>query len=158
GIGTQFNIAVCQQQLGKLGSAWRNFEQVVQLAGASGKKQREEAARAKLDALKTQVPTLVVRSEEPGDVIVKVDGAIVKRESWDFVPVDPGEHTVDASAPTKQSWSKKVPAPATGTKLEIVIPKLTVVERTQVVTVTKETSNKRRTLGFILGGVGVAGV
>ncbi len=158
GIGTQFNIAVCLQQVGRLGSAWRNFEQVARLAGASGKKQREEAARAKLEALKPKVPTLVIRSDEPGDVTIKVDGAIVNRDAWSFVPVDPGKHTIDASASTKQRWSSIVVAPAEGAKLDVVIPKLTIVERTKIVTVTSETSNKRRTLGFILGGVGVAGV
>jgi len=157
GIGTQFNIAVCLQQLGRLGSAWRNFEAVAQLARASGKKAREDAAREKLEALRAKVPTLVVRSEEPGDVTVKIDGVVVKRETWGFWPVDPGEHAVEATAPTKQSWSQKVGAPAAGAKLEVVIPKLTVLERTQVVTIT-ETSSKRRTLGYVLGGVGVAGV
>lgn len=156
GIGTQFNIAVCEEQLGRLGSAWHDFEQVMQLARASGKKQREEAARAKLEALRPKVPTFVIRSEEPGDVTVKVDGAVITREGWGFVPVDPGNHAIEASAPTKMSWTTKLAAPAPGAKVEIVIPKLGVVERREVVTV--ETSNKRRTLGFILGGVGVAGV
>jgi hypothetical protein len=156
GIGTQFNIAVCEEQLGRLGSAWRDFAQVVQLARASGKKQREEAARAKLEALRARVPTLVIRSAESGDVTVKVDGDAIKTEAWSFVPVDPGDHTVEANAPTKKSWTTTVHAPAVGTKLEVLVPVLDVVQRREVVTV--ETSNKRRTLGFILGGVGVAGV
>lgn len=156
GIGTQFNIAVCEEQLGRLGSAWHDFEAVMQLARASGKKQREEAARAKLEALRPMVPSLVIRSEEPGDVTVKVDGEVIKKEGWGFVPVDPGNHAIEASAPTKKSWTTNLPAPAPGGKLQVVVPKLALVERREVVTV--EAPNKRRTLGFILGGVGVAGV
>jgi hypothetical protein len=158
GIGTQFNIGVCKEKLGRLGSAWRDFEEVAQLARASGKSQREAAARAKLDALRSRVAVFVVRSEEPGDVTIKVDGATLRRDSWAFVPVDPGEHRIEATAPTKEPWSKTLTAPPEGQKLEVVVPHLTVVQRTQIVTVTQESSNKRRTLGFILGGVGVAGV
>src|SRR5262249_39749287 len=43
-------------------------------------------------------------------------------------------------------------------KLSIPIPLLESAKETRVLTVTKETTNGRRTLGFILGGVGVAGV
>ena len=143
GIGTQFNIAVCQQQLGRLGSAWRNFERVAELARASGKKQREEAARAKLEELRPKVPRIVIRSEEPGDVTVKVDGAVIAKDAWAFVPVDRGKHHVDA--PTESS------------SVEVVIPKLSVVQETRVVTV-EDSSSGRRTLGFVLGGVGIAGV
>lgn len=157
GIGTQFNIAVCQQQLGRLGSAWRNFERVAELARASGKKQREEAARAKLEELRPKVPRIVIRSEEPGDVTVKVDGAVIAKDAWAFVPVDPGKHHVDATAPTKQAWSKDVDAPTESSSVEVVIPKLSVVQETRVVTV-EDSSSGRRTLGFVLGGVGIAGV
>ncbi|MBS2012249.1 MAG: tetratricopeptide repeat protein [Deltaproteobacteria bacterium] len=156
GIGTQFNIAVCQEQLGRLGSAWRNFERVAELARASGKKQREEAARAKLEELRPRVPRLVIRSEEPFDVTVKVDGIVVAKDAWAFVPVDPGRHHVDAIAPTKTPWSRDVEAPASAQPTEIVVPKLGVVQETRVVTV--EGSNGRRTLGFVLGGIGIAGV
>lgn len=157
GIGTQFNIAVCQQQLGRLGSAWRNFERVAELARATGKKQREDAARAKLDELRPKVPRIVIRSEEPGDVTVKVDGAVVAKDAWSFIPVDPGKHRVDATAPTKQPWGKDVDAPAESRAVDVVIPKLSVVQETRVVTV-EDTGSGRRTLGFVLGGVGVAGL
>lgn len=157
GIGTQFNIAVCQQQLGRLGSAWRNFERVAELARASGKKQREEAARAKLDELRPKVPRFVIRSEEPGDVTVKVDGVVIAKDSWTFVPLDPGKHHVDATAPTKRAWSKDFEAPPPSSSVDVVVPKLDVVQETRVVTV-EDKSSGRRTLGFVLGGVGIAGV
>jgi hypothetical protein len=158
GIGTQFNIAVCLQQLGRLGSAWRNFIEVEKLSRASGKKQREEAARNKLQELRVKVPRLTLRSEEPGDVVIKLDGAILPREDWGFVPVDPGEHRVEASAATKKAWATTVRAPAEGAALEVVVPKLELVQRTEIVTVTEETSNQRRTIGFVVGGIGVAGL
>lgn len=158
GIGTQFNIAVCHEKLGHLATAWRNFEEVARLARASGKKAREDAARAKLEELRPRLSSFVIRSEEPGDVLVKIDGTIVNKESWAFIPVDPGEHVVQATAPTKKPWSASFAAPLAGEKRDIVVPVLNIVQETKLVTVTKETSNGRRTVGFVLGGVGVAGV
>jgi len=52
GIGTQFNLAVCYAKVGRLALAWKNFRQVEVLAGAAGKKERAEAARAKLEELR----------------------------------------------------------------------------------------------------------
>src|SRR4051812_13602224 len=53
GIGTQFNLAVCYEKVGRLAVAYRNFAQVETLAAAAGKTKREEAAREKVAALRT---------------------------------------------------------------------------------------------------------
>jgi hypothetical protein len=156
GIGTLFNIAVCQQKLGRLGSAYRGYRDVMKLAGASGKKAREEAARAKLDEVKSAAPAFAIVSAEKADVTVRVDGESIAKDDWTYYPVDPGSHRVDAVAPEKKPWSTTLAAPAGGTTQRISIPVLEVAKQT--VTVTKETTNSRRTLGFIFGGVGVAGV
>ncbi len=157
GIGTQFNIAVCYEKLGKLATAWRNFESVRQLAQASGKKQREEAARVKLAAITPRLSGYVLRAEEKAsDLVVRIDGVIVAKSSWSFWPVDPGVHTIEASASTKKPWSMQRNTPPEGTKEDIVIPALDVVEG-KTVLVTKETTNTRRTIGYVLGGVGVLG-
>jgi hypothetical protein len=158
GIGTQYNIAVCYEKLGKLGSAWRNYTDVVQLARASGKKQREQSAREKLAALEPRVAAFVIKTPDANEATVKVDGAAVKKEDLAFYPVDPGEHALEASAPSKKPWSKTLQAPAAGQRSEVIVPPLEIAKETRVVTVTKETTNGRRTLGFVVGGVGVAGL
>src|SRR4051794_26237144 len=48
GLGTQFNLALCFEKLGKPGSAWRNYRAVSQLARQTGKKDREDAALQKM--------------------------------------------------------------------------------------------------------------
>lgn len=153
GIGTQFNIGVCYEKLGKLGSAWRNYSDVLVHAKHAGKKQREDAAKQKLDELRPRVSSFVIQAKD-GDVTVAVDGAALTKDDWAFYPVDPGAHDVLATAPSKKPWSAKVTAGPDAKKQEIVVPALE-IER---VTVTKETTNGRRTLGFVLGGVGVAGL
>jgi hypothetical protein len=155
GIGTQFNIGVCNQKLGKLATAWRAFEEVEAAARAAGKNQRREAARARLDALRPRLSVLRVRSDEPEEVLLKIDGVIVPKASWQFWPVDPGDHKIEASAPAKNSWVRATRAPAEGQTEDLVVPRLAVAEgKTTVVSVT----DKRRTVGYVLGGVGVLGV
>src|SRR5882724_4165659 len=45
GIGTQFRLADCYEQQGKIASAWAAFLEVASLAAASDQKEREKAAR-----------------------------------------------------------------------------------------------------------------
>lgn len=158
GIGTQFNIAVCYEKLGRLGTAWRNYSEVAQLARASGKKSREDAAREKLAKLEKRVPAFVIKSQGTGDLTVKIDGAALKREEWTFYPVDPGEHEIVATASAKRPWTTKAQTPQEGQRAEIVVPALEVAIDTKLVTVTKETTNTKRTVGFIAGGIGLAGL
>jgi hypothetical protein len=161
GIGTQFNLAVCYEKLGRLGAAWRNYTAVVQLARASGKKAREDAARTKLTELAPRVPKLAIRMQEQdkADAIIRIDGVILGKDDLAAYPVDPGPHRIEATASSKKPWSQTVPTPPDGTTKDIEIPLLESVKgETKVVTVTQETTNGRRTLGFVLGGIGVAGI
>jgi hypothetical protein len=158
GIGTQFNIAVCYEKLGKLGSAWRNYTDVLRLARASGKKRREDAAREKLAGLESRAPAYVIVAKNASDVSVKIDGVLLSKEDWSRYPVDPGEHTISATAPAKKPWSATMAAPPEGQRADVVIPELQTATNTKVVTVTTETTNTKRTIGFIAGGIGLAGL
>jgi hypothetical protein len=156
GIGTQFNIAICYEKLGKLGTAWRNYAAVQQLAHASGKSQREENARAKLEELRPRLSLFVLAPEEPASTTVKVDGVVVPPSQWATYAVDPGIHRVDAEAAARKPWTDSVSAPAEGQAATIRIPILASVAQTRIVTVGEPTNDGRRTLGLVLGGIGVA--
>jgi hypothetical protein len=155
GIGTQYNIAFCQEREGRLGSAYRNYEEVVKLARASGKRAREESARARLEELRARVPAFIVRTQEP-DALVKMDGTVVERDAWAFIPVDPGEHRIDVTAATKVSWSATFAAPPPGTRQEIVVPPLAVLERSTVRTIIEQRGDARRKVGWVVGAIGAA--
>jgi hypothetical protein len=154
GIGTQFNIAICYEKLGKLGTAWRNYTTVQQLAHASGKTGREDSSRLKLEELRPRLSVLVITLEGTEEAVVRVDGVAVPRSEWASYPVDPGPHRVDAEATARRPWTNTVDAPPPGGRLEIRVQTLV----SSVVTVTTETTNSRRTLGIVLGGVGIAGL
>ena len=161
GLGTQFNLALCFEKVGRLGSAWRSFVTVKRLAHESGKKGREEAALQKMEELRARVSHLVLTAPD-ADVTLKVDGQQVDREAWGFYAVDPGDHTVEATAPTKKSWQAVVTVAAAtdsaGTEVGVDVPPLVATAQTHEVTVTKETSNAKRTIGFAVGGVGIVGI
>lgn len=125
------------------------------LAHAAGKAQREETARQKLAALKPRLSALAIVPARAEGLLVRVDGVVVPPAEWPLLPVDPGEHRVDAEAPGKQPWTVTVASPAPGDTRSIEIPTLTPLEPPKVVTVTHETTNTRRTVGLVVGGVGV---
>lgn len=160
GIGTQFNLAICYAKTGRLALAWKNFRQVETLAGAAGKKERAEAARVRLEELRPRLANVSVRLAGAGAVTVSVDGEIVPTTDLAFIPVDPGEHKVEVSAPGREPFEEIVVVTAAeGERHEVVVPALAPVEtKTEIRTVTEETTNTRRTLGYVFGSIGLAGV
>jgi hypothetical protein len=161
-LGTQFNLALCFEKIGRLGSAWRNFRAVERLAHQTMKTGRESAAHQKLEQLRPRVPHLVIAAPD-ADVTVKVDGELVERDAWSFYAVDPGEHVIDATAPAKTSWRGRIKIEDVpgkeGTEQKVAVPALvTAPGETRIVKVNTETSNPKRTIGFVVGGVGVAGI
>lgn len=158
GLGTQFNLALCYESSGKLGSAWRNFRAVEKIAHATGKKGREDAAHQKVESLRARVGHLVITAAD-ADVIVKVDGEVVERDGWAFWAVDPGPHAIDATAATKKPWHTDVDVGTNpGAEIAIVIPQLVVAQETITREITKEKTNPKRVAGFIAGGIGLVGV
>jgi hypothetical protein len=170
GIGTQFNLAVCEEKTGRFGSAFRDYRAVLNLAHASGKRDREDAAREKLSALAPRLSRFSIRVAEADrdTVIVRVDDVVLSRDELDGYPVDPGSHPIDAIAPSKERWTATHVAPAEGQTETIKIPPLV---RTTAGSPTKpvessgaladassSTATTRRTVGFVVGGIGVVGL
>jgi hypothetical protein len=158
GIGTEFNIAICYEKLGKIGSAWHHYANVERLAHTSGKRQREEHAHQKLEELRPQLSVFVFLPAKTDKLVLKVDGNPVPPAEWGFYPVDTGTHQLAAEAPSRTPWAAEVEAPPPGERLEIPVPALGSPEPTKVVTVTKDTTSGTRTVGLVLGGIGVAGL
>ena len=169
GIGTQFNLAVCYVKLGRLALAWKNFRQVEVLARTAGKKERADAARAQLEELRRRVRSLSVGLENvraarrEGAVTVRVDGEIIPTTDLGFIPLDPGEHKLEVSAPGRAPFEEIVVLTATeGERREVVVPVLAplapLAMKTEIRTITEETSNTKLTLGYVFGSIGLAGV
>ena len=113
GIGTEFNLADCNEKTGKLATAWSGFLSVASAAKAQNQAQREKVARDRAKALEPRLPKLAIEVPSPAQpgLEVKRDGVVIGSASWGTpVPVDPGSHRVSASAPGKLPWEGAVSA------------------------------------------------
>jgi len=129
GIGTMLYLADCFEKNGQTASAWAEFLDAAAAAKSAGQPDREKKANDRANALEPRLNRLsitVAIGAESAGLEVKRDGKPVGKPLWGTaVPIDPGEHLVEAAAPGKKAWSKKVKVdPAFTTPLTIEIPSL----------------------------------
>jgi hypothetical protein len=125
GGGTLLNLGVCHEKEGRLATALAELEAALAQAQRDKRKEREAIARERLAVIAPKVPRVIV-TLGPGvanidGLVVAIDGNEIKRESFgSAMPVDPGVHRVDASAPNRKRATFVVPIPEGATKpLEI---------------------------------------
>jgi hypothetical protein len=105
--GTALNLGRCNEEQGKVASAWASYEQAVTLFDTSAEGEREKFARERVAFLFKRLTRLTI--EIDGDASVTVDGKPVEAASIGVgLPIDPGQHTIEAKAEGKQTWSKTV--------------------------------------------------
>ncbi|MFT3776367.1 MAG: hypothetical protein QM820_64310 [Minicystis sp.] len=127
-MGTQFYLADCLEHVGRLASAWTNYLEVADAARAAGLGERDRHARARAEALRPRLPRLTVKvpAEAARATGLKVtrDGVALGSTLWaTAIPIDPGEHAIEATAPGKKRWSATVRAEE-GASIEIGVPEL----------------------------------
>lgn len=182
GLGTMLNLAECYEKTGRTASAWAEYREAIPLARAAGSKARLDLATERAQALQERLSTLTIRAMSGDDegvhLEVRRDGvALQEAELGSPIPVDPGEHVVEAVAPGKQPWSSKVQVTGDAAKVSVEIPKLQTAnsDKTQpettaatpVVTTPPDNTppasdntsgSAQRTTGLVFGGVGVVGI
>jgi hypothetical protein len=126
GMGTQFNLAHCWEQLGLTASAWGLFLDVAAAAESSGQGKREKAARKRAAALEPKLSRLRIDvvAPAPGMKILRA-GEEVGEGAWNTdVPIDPGTYPIEASAPDKHTWAGEVVVEKPGETASIEVPPL----------------------------------
>ena len=99
-VGTLFNIADCEEKLGRFATSWTLFQEVAQRLANDDDRHAIAARRAQ--ALEARVPMLSVHlvAAARAGVQVRRDGIVLGDASLDTaLPVDPGEHVVIVEAP-----------------------------------------------------------
>ena len=164
-IGTQFNLADCNEHLGRLATALALFRSVENVAKLAGKTERQSSARARADALEKTVPRLrVTLSKEasvPGVEVACDDKALAAEDLGRALPFDPGSHSVTARAPGRQAWVRRVDLPV-GQGVDVVVPELVAVFA-QLSSAPASPPDRPRigpwqTLGIGAAAAGVAGI
>jgi hypothetical protein len=106
--GTLLNLAVCDEQAGRAASAVAQFREARALAQRDHRDDRVALIDQHLSALEGKVSGLVIVVGPDADVpglTVTFDGSPLGRPVWGTrIPIDPGEHAIEASAPNKKAW------------------------------------------------------
>ena len=127
-VGTLLYLALCLEQTGKTASAWQTYLSAESAARAAGQSDRERSAHERATALESKLTRLkihVAASSLVTGLQVTLDDVALGQAAWDSaVPVDPGEHTVSAKAPSKKPWSSKVRLSQPGSTQTVEIPVL----------------------------------
>src|SRR4051812_39786672 len=113
GLGTLLNLADCYEKLGKTASAWAEYREAIPLARGAGSKVRENLAIERAKALESRLSMITIRAlggaEDSAALEIRRDGVPVQAAKFGSpIPVDPGPHTIEATAPGKQKWSSTV--------------------------------------------------
>ena len=167
----RFNIARCEESLQKTGAARADFELAEREAGEDPK--GDEVARLahdRADALRPRVPRLSLTPPTPlpSGLVVSVDGGKLAVATLGVpLPLDPGPHVIEASAPGHAPFraevklvageSKRLPlelAASPGGSSSTIPPDPSVTPPPPEAPVAQ--SSSRRTWGFVTLGGAVA--
>jgi hypothetical protein len=113
-LGTLLNLAVCNEKLGKIATAWAAYVSAEAIARRDGKRERADFAHEQVALLEKRLVriTLQIKAPEPG-LELRWDEQSLTGAALDTpFPVDPGQHRLSASAPGKRAWSTTVDVPS----------------------------------------------
>ena len=158
--GTLLALALCHEGQGRIATADKEFEQVIDASLRENRPDRAKLAREHAVALEPMLPKLVLtvapEVSATRELAVECDGRRLQRDEWNAAaPIDPGDHVITASAPNKIAWRTTLVLQRQETKV-VIVPALK--DEAPVVVadhVEGSSSNGKRTAAFVLGGVGV---
>jgi hypothetical protein len=154
----RFNIALCEEKLGRLVAALGDYELAAADARAERAEQVAEEVEARLENLRQRIPKLTVKRGAGAEAaIIAVDGVSVGDQVIGMpMPTDPGPHTVEAKAPGFKPFRKSVRvAEQQSETIEITLD----AEPPPPVALGPggtRSEGRSRLPGYVIGGIGVA--
>jgi len=126
-LGTLLYLATCHEQVGKVATAWAEFEEAAAIAKKQRDAERVRIAQERAEKLLPRLPHLrvVVERDAAGAPDVFLDGRKLGDGSLGAdLPVDPGPHRLDASRTGAETWSERFDVQE-GASRELRVPVLT---------------------------------
>lgn len=105
GTGTLLHLADCYEKTGRTASAWARFREAASRAARDGRADWESIARTRGDELEPKLAKLRIDAA-PGQAVERDGDPIPAAALGSALPIDPGEHTLKATAPGKKPWTK----------------------------------------------------
>ncbi|MDB4942096.1 MAG: hypothetical protein JWP97_1630 [Labilithrix sp.] len=174
GAGTLIHLADCYEKNHQSASAWATFKDAASAAQAINRPEWQKLATQRAAALEPRLAKLTINVVAPADKIeVTRDGAPTSPASWGIpIPVDTGTHTVAAGAPGRKPFTTTVTVAKDGDRPEVVVPALEATPAAAVAAAAApppraapeehaphhDEGAGQRTAGFVVGGIGVAGL
>ena len=167
GAGTLIHLADCYEKNHQSASAWATFRDAASAAQALGRSDWEKLANGRAAALEPRLARLTIKVTAPAEgIAVTRDGTATSQASWGVpIPVDVGTHTVLASAAGRKTFKTTIAIRADGDRDEVIVPALEPAPAGSAAATPGHTDadgashgSSQRTIGFVVGGVGVAGL
>jgi hypothetical protein len=128
GTGTLLNLASCHESLGKLATAWVEYNEALVQSRRDRRQSRIEFAEQHIAELTPKLSRLTITLAAGADrdgLELNIDGVAVGAAALGApTPLDPGPHAVEATAPGKKPWSGTVMIGAVSDQQTLVIPAL----------------------------------
>jgi hypothetical protein len=157
-LGTLLNLALCHATVGRTVTAWREFSHAAAWAAQNNQRDRLDFATMHIRSLEPRLPRIVLQlpADRPLESI-DVDGEPLPEQQW-YLPLflDPGEHSLAATAPGKKRASVTFRVVASPTEQLIMVPSLK--DDTDHPALARTVDPTRRTIGAVLLGFGGTGV
>jgi hypothetical protein len=118
--GTHLALAACLELDGRAASAWGEYLYVVKHEQDEGKKgyARDHAKALESKLLKVHLNMALV----PDDLDLKIDNQAIPKETLNSdLPLDPGDHVIEAAAKGKHKWERHVKLGADNSPMTISI-------------------------------------
>jgi len=166
-LGARLTLAECYEAADKLASAWGAYSVLELEAKKTNDEKRRVRAREGAAALLPRLAHVVIEVPEAVRVIpgltIKRDGVALGTSQWGVpVPADKGRRVIQIEAQGRQSTQMSVDVLENGVTVRAVVSEPPRVPEKPKVNIKPDqptsTWNTQKTVGLIVGGVGVVGV
>jgi hypothetical protein len=127
-VGTLLYLGECYDRNGQTALAWATFMAAAESARRDNQPEREKTALDRANDLIARVSKLTIEVAPEARVEglqVKLDGTVMSESDWGVATaLDPGNHSIEATAPGRIPWSSKVTISPRRTQYSLVVPVL----------------------------------
>ena len=157
--GTLLRYAWCEEMIGKFATAWALFNQGLSLAKTANNEERIKFASEHIASIEPKLSKVMIHVPAAAKIDgleVRWDGKIVGSGAWDSeFPVDPGNHSLSATAPGRQLWTTTIGVGINADRRTVDVPQLTTSSDVGVKASPESVEKHTPVLAYVLGGTGV---
>ena len=125
-VGTLLNLSECYEKNGQTASAWATYRDAETAASRKGQRERAQFANGKVAELGAVLSYLTVEAPAgiEGLAVTRDGKAVGAAALGTSVPIDPGPHTIEATAPGRLRFRQTIDVGARSDRAVVRIPAL----------------------------------